>query len=92
MNSYFIVGDDQPTIGRINVQFDKDGKFKNIKDFDPINGDGTVPLISARAGAATNVNRRYYVSGGHSSLPQMHSVIQQVVNILNSNRALVYFP
>lgn len=83
VDSYFIIGDKEPTIGTVKMQYDENGIFQKAKDLDIINGDGTVPIISAQAGAATNVSRRYYVNGSHSDLPSQENVIQQVQYILN---------
>ena len=85
VDSYFIIGDKESTIGSVKMQYDKYGNFQKATDLGIINGDGTVPIVSAQAGTATNINRRYYVNGQHSNLPKKSNVIQQVKNILSGN-------
>ncbi|MDC0706643.1 MULTISPECIES: OmpL47-type beta-barrel domain-containing protein [Priestia] len=86
VDSYFIIGDQKKTIGKVREKYEKqkDGSYKydGTDDIDPINGDDTVPVISANIGAHVDPTRTYYYSGKHSKLPGQGSVIKQVESIL----------
>jgi len=95
VDSYFIIGDSNSTIGKVRELYkahEGELTFDKCDDIKNINGDGTVPLISANIGNKTELihpNHTYYIDEEHSSLPSNTNVITQVVNILNGINELV---
>lgn len=88
VDTYVIVGTNQPTISNINVKMDKKGKIKKVYDLTPKRiGDGTVPLISATIGKKTetgiNKNKIISVELTHGKLATNNLVIDCVTNIIN---------
>lgn len=100
VDSYIIVGYNSGTQGIIKQKFHKDGSFDS-SDFEPINGDGTVPLASGTLGGRIEKEERflgydyyyyssqdntYFVEGvDHSALQSNDKVIKQVLQILDGN-------
>ncbi|HEX9061072.1 MAG TPA: alpha/beta fold hydrolase, partial [Clostridia bacterium] len=88
VDSYFIVGDGNGSIGKLTYGSIKGTGVTNLEDIDRINGDQTVPLISATIGDQTNYihpGHTYYIRDTHSQLYNNPSVINQVVNILKGD-------
>ncbi|EJW15454.1 alpha/beta hydrolase [Paenibacillus alvei] len=81
VDSYYIVGDKIATMGGITVY----GGSETIKDVKSIQGDGTVPVISASVGGKLERSRTYYIQEEHSKLPGNSSVQKQIENILLGN-------
>ncbi|WP_158217598.1 lipase family alpha/beta hydrolase [Lottiidibacillus patelloidae] len=87
-NTYFIIGNNKPTIGKVSVEMDETNvgwELDNIKDIDLVSGDGTVPLFSATIGNNTPADRTYYVAEEHDGLTNNQDVIMQVLNILKGD-------
>ncbi|WP_148298840.1 OmpL47-type beta-barrel domain-containing protein, partial [Paenibacillus pini] len=83
VDSYYIIGDQIPTIGGLTVK--DDSSNHPIADLINIQGDGTVPLISATVGNSLSSNKTYYIKEKHGDLPGNKNVQQQVKNILDGN-------
>ncbi|MCM2535186.1 alpha/beta fold hydrolase [Neobacillus pocheonensis] len=100
VNSYLIVGHGDKTQGLVTENFNQNLVYDNT-DYEPIDGDGTVPLISASLGGrVVNENGDYYFIGNrsntyfrkgveHSALPDDQTVINQVLQIINGNYTAV---
>ncbi|OKP93859.1 hypothetical protein A3849_30350, partial [Paenibacillus sp. P46E] len=85
VDSYYIIGDRIPTIGGLTVTNYTFGPQRYVLDIKSIQGDGTVPLISARVGTPTRLDsaKTYYIKEKHGELPNNVNVQQQVFNILS---------
>ncbi len=94
VDAYFIIGDASPTIGEVIEEYSRnsEGKlvFSKQKDINFINGDGTVPLISANIGgyASYKPEKVYYSTKKHSDLPGDQLVIKQAIAILGDRSEL----
>jgi pimeloyl-ACP methyl ester carboxylesterase len=89
VDRYFIVGDQVSTIGvvvpELNETWNRSGyNYAHIDDTKPINGDGTVPVMSANMNKDTDPDKTYYIQEKHDSLANNQTVIRQVVNILDN--------
>ncbi|KUO75864.1 MAG: hypothetical protein APF81_05395 [Desulfosporosinus sp. BRH_c37] len=96
VDSYFIIGDKQTTIGKIREKYEHDDNgnlvFKESDDIKNINGDGTVPVISGNIGGKTEVihsDHTYYIDDEHSNLPKNAQAVNQVIGILNGSNNVV---
>ncbi|WP_052352934.1 alpha/beta fold hydrolase [Neobacillus dielmonensis] len=94
VDRYFIVGDQVSTIGvvvpELNETWNRSGyNYAHIDDTKPINGDGTVPVMSANMNKDTDPDKTYYIQEKHDSLASNETVIQQVLNILDDRPARI---
>lgn len=81
VDSYFIIGDQIATPGEVIVPLYRNNAVSEISS---IQGDGTVPLISANIAAKINPDKVYYIKEEHTKLPGNESVQQQIGNILKN--------
>lgn len=88
IKSYNFIGCKEPTIGKITIG-QESSWFKNILkkkvdyEIGYVDGDGTVPLISAREAISSE---RFYVEGtSHASLPADNNVINMITTILKND-------
>lgn len=96
VDSYFFVGDQKTTIGKVELGYSEIGRTNTYKDtgrkdLDPANGDGTVPLVSATIGDKLKdilPNRTFYVNEEHSLLLNNTDVLSQTVSLLNGNNTI----
>jgi pimeloyl-ACP methyl ester carboxylesterase len=94
VDRYFIVGDQVSTIGvvvpEVNETWNRSGyEYAHIDDTKPINGDGTVPVMSANMHSSTNPDKTYYIKEKHDALASNQTVINQVLNILDNRPARI---
>ncbi|UKS25760.1 S8 family serine peptidase [Paenibacillus sp. HWE-109] len=82
VDSYYIVGDQNKTAGI--VKYKGDHSNMSVNDVSNINGDGTVPVISADISRG-NPDKTYYVDEMHRQLQSNNDVLNQVLNILNGH-------
>ncbi|NOJ73392.1 OmpL47-type beta-barrel domain-containing protein, partial [Paenibacillus alvei] len=82
VDSYYIVGDKVATMGGMK---DYGTTVNPIRDVTSIQGDGTVPVISASVGGKLESSRTYYIQEEHTKLPGNSSVQKQIENILLGN-------
>ena len=83
VDSYYIVGDRIPTLGAMTLY--DDNIEHSIRDMKSIQGDGTVPVISASVGKNLVASKTYYIKEEHTKLPGNVNVQKQVENILLGN-------
>ncbi|MBP1904775.1 hypothetical protein J2Z32_001399 [Paenibacillus turicensis] len=83
IDSYYIIGDKVSTFGGMNIN--DVAVNQTVGDVKSIQGDGTVPVISASVGNKLNSSRTYYIQEEHSKLPGNVNVQKQVENILLGN-------
>ncbi|HDR8220266.1 TPA: hypothetical protein QC102_004767 [Bacillus cereus] len=85
VDSYLIVGEGKPTIGKVNMlYFGNQAHGADIGGF--IDGDGTVPISSADVGGIIDLNRIFYFDEEHSKLPKNKEVIELTLDILNNKK------
>lgn len=83
VDSYFIIGDNIPTLGMV-LEYDT-YYYEGCEDYSFINGDKTVPVISANIGGLIDEDKTYYVNVAHGDLARNSTVIRQVTGILNGD-------
>ncbi|MFS0837054.1 alpha/beta fold hydrolase [Paenibacillus sp. 1P03SA] len=94
VDSYQIIGENKSTIGEIITSYQKkNGLYvqSGKVDINPVNGDGTVPIISANIGNLLNKNA-YYVKAEHSNIPSNYSARNAVKNILLNKKDSIQLP
>ncbi|MEC0248475.1 S8 family serine peptidase [Paenibacillus chitinolyticus] len=94
VDSYQIIGENKATIGEIITSYQKkNGLYvqSGKVDINPVNGDGTVPIISANIGNLLNKNA-YYVRAEHSNIPSNYSARNAVKNILLNKKDSIQLP
>ncbi|MBP1905617.1 alpha-tubulin suppressor-like RCC1 family protein [Paenibacillus turicensis] len=87
VDSYHIIGDKIGTIGGMtfNSYNNPGSPDMSITDLKTVQGDGTVPVISANVGGLLKANKTYYIQEEHSELPGNKNVQKQIENILEGN-------
>jgi len=92
VDSYFIVGDGQPTIGSLSYAFENRDGREEVVSIRPqwTNGDGTVVLGSATMGGrieSIHPGHSYYVAEPHDGLLTHHMTMAQLTKILGGSGA-----
>ncbi|PYE47191.1 alpha-tubulin suppressor-like RCC1 family protein, partial [Paenibacillus barcinonensis] len=81
VDSYYIIGDKISTLGEMRTY----SVQQSLNDLRVIQGDGTVPTISASVGKSLVPSKTYYIQEEHTKLPGNVNVQKQVENILLGN-------
>ncbi len=95
VNTYYVTGYGYDTIADIDVDFTADGDFywMNEANYTNIEGDGTVPLISALIGGRTGYAKSYFVNQEHLGLVSDENVFALINSIINSeNDEAIEYP
>uniref|UniRef100_UPI00055DB95E OmpL47-type beta-barrel domain-containing protein n=1 Tax=Paenibacillus zanthoxyli TaxID=369399 RepID=UPI00055DB95E len=81
VDSYYIIGDKNSTVGEMAIKMGTQPSITN-NDLKMIQGDGTVPVISANVAGRLPAEKTYYIQEEHGELFNNVKVQKQVVNIL----------
>ncbi|MGG4403233.1 hypothetical protein ABEW61_24160, partial [Paenibacillus amylolyticus] len=81
VDSYYIIGDKIATLGEMRTY----SVQRSFNDLRVIQGDGTVPVMSASVGKNLVTSKTYYIQEEHTKLPGNVNVQKQVENILLGN-------
>lgn len=86
IDTYYIIGYNINTIGKVGVEY-RNGNYEKLIDIiNNLQGDGTVPLISADIGNTVSAEKTYYVIEEHGALPKNNDVIKLVNKIIENDK------
>ncbi len=86
VNTYYIVGYGYDTIAELDIDHDEDGNYDWMYESSHrnIEGDGTVPLISALVGGKLGNAKKYFANKEHLAIVSDESVLALIDSIIAS--------